>query len=62
MSVPTSFVYYLSLEGISVGGKLLNIGKNTFSLQSDGTGSYDAVKEELASLIKLPLADGSKIG
>lgn len=73
-----STFYYLSLDGISVGGKFLNIQKNTFSLQSDGTGGfvidsgttvtyleqagYDAVKQELASLIKLPVADGSQIG
>lgn len=73
-----STFYYLSLDGISVGGKLLNIRKDTFSLQSDGTGGfvidsgttvtyleqagYDAVKRELASVIKLPVADGSQIG
>lgn len=73
-----STFYYLLLDGISVGGKLLNIKKDTFILQSDGSGGfvidsgttvtyleqagYDAVKQELSSLIKLPVADGSQIG
>jgi len=73
-----STFYYLALEGISVGGKSLNIQKDTFNLQSDGTGGlvidsgttvtyleeagYDEVKRELVSLIKLPVADGSQIG
>jgi len=70
--------YYLSLEGISVGGKLLNIPARTFDLQSDGYGGliidsgttvtyleqagYDIVKKALMSSIKLPQADGSSIG
>ena len=70
--------YYLSLEGISVGGQLLNIPDGTFDLQSDGTGGliidsgttvtyleqsgYDLVKKALMSYINLPQADGSNIG
>jgi len=70
--------YYLSLEGISVGGKLLSIPKGTFDLQSDGTGGliidsgttityleqvgYDSLKKALISSISLPQADGSTIG
>jgi len=70
--------YYISLEGISVGGKLLKIPARTFDLKSDGTGGliidsgttvtyleqagYDLVKKALISLINLPQADGSSIG
>eukprot|EP01018_Ginkgo_biloba_P035782 Gb_23858 [translate_table: standard] len=70
--------YYLSLEGISVGGKLLKIPAGTFDLHSDGTGGviidsgttityleqagYDVMKKALTSLIKLPKADGSTLG
>jgi hypothetical protein len=70
--------YYLSLEGISVGGKLLDIPDGTFDLQSDGSGGliidsgttvtyleqtgYDVVKEAVRSSINLPQVDGSSIG
>jgi len=70
--------YYLSLEGISVGGQLLDIPDGTFDLQYDGTGGviidsgttvtyleqsgYDAVKEALSSSINLPQVDGSSVG
>jgi len=70
--------YYLSLEGISFGGKLLSIPAGTFDLNSDGTGGliidsgttvtyleqagYDRVKKAVESAINLPQADGSNIG
>lgn len=70
--------YYLSLEGISVGGQSLTIPSGTFDLQSDGSGgfiidsgttvtllkhnAYDLVKEALNSSINLPHADGSRVG
>lgn len=70
--------YYLSLEGISVGRKLLKIPAGTFDLKSDGNGGliidsgttvtyleqtgYDHVKKALMPLIHLPQADGSSIG
>jgi hypothetical protein len=70
--------YYLSLEGISVGRKLLNIPASTFDLTADGDGGliidsgttvtyleqtgYDLVKKALISFINLPQADGSSIG
>eukprot|EP00253_Pinus_taeda_P036079 PITA_36079 len=70
--------YYLSLEGISVGGQSLTIPSVTFDLQSDGSGgfiidsgttvtllkhnAYDLVKEALNSSINLPHADGSRVG
>ncbi|XP_062094493.1 aspartic proteinase nepenthesin-1 [Humulus lupulus] len=63
--------YYLSLEGISVGGSLLSIEKDTFALQKDGSGgliidsgttitylekkAFDIVKEEFTSQINLPV-------
>jgi hypothetical protein len=66
--------YYLSLEGISVGGQSLAIPTGTFDIQSDGSGgliidsgttltylqqtAYDAVKEAMVSSINLPQADG----
>ncbi|KAH9297844.1 hypothetical protein KI387_029526, partial [Taxus chinensis] len=77
-SLSLSTYYYLSLEGISVGGKLAKIPRGTFDIQPDGTGGfiidsgttitylpsagYDALRNELASLIKLPTGDGSQIG
>lgn len=76
-SVQPTF-YYLSLEGISFGGQLLNIPSGTFDLQSDGTGGviidsgttvtyleqagYDLVKKAVISAIKLTQVDGSNIG
>lgn len=70
--------YYLSLEGISYGGKLLDIPAGTFDLQSSGNGGliidsgttvtylaqagYDSVKKAVESAINLPQADGSSIG
>ncbi|XP_057832100.2 aspartic proteinase nepenthesin-2 [Cryptomeria japonica] len=70
--------YYLSLEGISIGSKLLDIPADTFSFQSDGSGGiiidsgttityleqsgYDVLKKGLQSAVKLPEADGSAIG
>ncbi|KAM6590359.1 hypothetical protein CsatA_012964 [Cannabis sativa] len=63
--------YYLSLEGISVGGSLLPIEKDTFALKKDGSGgliidsgttitylekkAFDIVKEEFTSQINLPV-------
>ncbi|XP_057821978.1 aspartic proteinase nepenthesin-1 [Cryptomeria japonica] len=73
---PTYF--YLSLQGISVGKRLLGIRKGTFDVRSDGTGgfiidsgttitylpelAYGALKKELVSLIKLATVDGSQFG
>lgn len=73
-----SSYYYLSLQGISVGNKLLRIPNGAFEIQSDGTGgfiidsgttitylpsvAYGALRNELVSLIKLTTADGSQIG
>jgi hypothetical protein len=70
--------YYLSLEGISVGGQSLAIPTGTFDIQSDGSGgliidsgttltylqqtAYDAVKKAMMSSINLPQADGSSVG
>lgn len=70
--------YYLSLEGISYGGQLLDIPAGTFDLQSDGSGGliidsgttvtylaqagYNSVKKAVQSAINLPKADGSAIG
>lgn len=70
--------YYLSLEGISVGGQLLDIPDGTFDLQFDGSGGviidsgttvtyleqtgYDAVKKAVISSVRLPQVDGSNIG
>lgn len=60
--------YYLSLEGISVGGKLLDIEKDTFSIKEDGSGGliidsgttitylehkgFDVLKKEFVSQMK----------
>ena len=70
--------YYLSLEGISVGGQLLNIPAATFDLQSDGSGgviidpgtavtflqsdAYDVLKEALNSSINLPQSYANDVG
>uniref|UniRef100_A0A0D6QUA2 nepenthesin n=1 Tax=Araucaria cunninghamii TaxID=56994 RepID=A0A0D6QUA2_ARACU len=70
--------YYLSLEGISVGNKALDIPAGTFELDSGGSGGiiidsgttitylkqsgYDAVKQGLDSAVSLPQADGSSVG
>lgn len=66
-----SSFYYLSLQGISVGGKHLPIDKDTFALQDDGSGgliidsgttityleqkAFDALKKEFVSQINLPV-------
>lgn len=63
--------YYLALQGISVGGKLLPIDKDVFALQDDGTGgliidsgttityleqqAFNALKKEFVSQTNLPL-------
>ncbi|XP_027077707.1 aspartic proteinase nepenthesin-1-like [Coffea eugenioides] len=63
--------YYLSLEGITVGGTRLPIKKSTFALNSDGSGgiiidsgttltyleksAFDLVKKEFTSQMKLPV-------
>lgn len=70
--------YYLSLEGISVGTRLLDMPEGTFDFQADGSGGmiidsgttityldqsgYDVVKQGLVSSVSLPQADGSSIG
>jgi len=77
-SVLNPSFYYLSLEGISVGSKLLEIPAGTFDLQSNGTGGviidsgttfthldrrgYDILKKELTSLINFPLVEGGMGG
>ncbi|KAK4840942.1 hypothetical protein QYF36_021932 [Acer negundo] len=76
-SLQPSF-YYLSLEGISVGGSRLSIKKSTFALQDDGTGgliidsgttityleksAFDKVKKEFISQIKLSVDDSGSTG
>ncbi|KAF3439307.1 hypothetical protein FNV43_RR17583 [Rhamnella rubrinervis] len=63
--------YYLTLQGISVGGKHLPIDKDTFALQDDGSGgviidsgttityleqkAFDALKDEFISQTDLPV-------
>lgn len=70
--------YYLSLEGITVGGTLLSIPKSTFALNADGTGGmiidsgttitylesagYKLLKKAFVSQTKLSAADGSSTG
>ncbi|PKU84935.1 aspartic proteinase nepenthesin-2 [Dendrobium catenatum] len=70
--------YYLSLQGISVGGKKLAIPNGTFDLQSDGSGGviidsgtsityleeagYKKVKKAFLDGVNLPAADGSDVG
>ncbi|XP_068641612.1 aspartic proteinase nepenthesin-2 [Aristolochia californica] len=70
--------YYLSLEGISVGGNRLNIPKSTFELQSDGSGGfiidsgttityleetgYKLVRKAFVDQLNLPVADDSSTG
>lgn len=69
--------YYLSLEGITVGGTLLSIPNSTFALKH-GTGGmiidsgttityleaagYKLMKKAFISQMKLPVADGSSTG
>ncbi|KAJ7957086.1 aspartic proteinase nepenthesin-1 [Quillaja saponaria] len=73
----TSF-YYLSLEGISVGGTKLPIEKTTFELQDDGSGGliidsgttityleesgFKILKKEFISQTKLPLDTSGATG
>lgn len=68
-------LYYLTLTGITVGTRLLNIPKSTFSLNNNGTGgvyidsgtgmtqlaepAYNQVKSAFLSQIKLPVANSS---
>lgn len=68
-----STFYYLSLEGITVGGTRLPIKKDTFALGDDGGGgliidsgttltylaedAYDAVVKEFTSQMELPVKD-----
>ncbi|KAG9451085.1 hypothetical protein H6P81_011050 [Aristolochia fimbriata] len=70
--------YYLSLEGISVGGTRLDIPKSTFELQSDGTGGliidsgttityleekgYKLVKKAFVDQLNLPVSKDSSTG
>jgi len=74
LSVLNPSFYYISLEGISVDGKLLEIPVGTFDLHSNGTGGviidsgttfthllrtgYDILKKALISSINLPLVEG----
>ncbi|KAJ4715144.1 aspartic proteinase nepenthesin-1-like [Melia azedarach] len=67
--------YYLSLEGISVGGTRLPIDKSTFTLKNDGTGgiiidsgttityledsAYEALRKEFISQTKLTVVNES---
>ncbi|EEF39457.1 aspartic proteinase nepenthesin-1 [Ricinus communis] len=70
--------YYLSLEGISVGGTRLPIKESTFQLQDDGTGgliidsgttityleesAFDLVKKEFTSQMGLPVDNSGATG
>ncbi|CAD5189056.1 unnamed protein product [Musa acuminata subsp. malaccensis] len=70
--------YYVSLEGITVGGTRLQIPSSTFALQEDGTGGliidsgtsitylelagYRQLKKAFLSEMQLPVADGSETG
>ncbi|KAB5520763.1 hypothetical protein DKX38_025082 [Salix brachista] len=70
--------YYLSLEGISVGGNRLPIKKSTFSLQDDGSGgliidsgttityleesAFNLVAKEFTSQIDLPVDSSGSTG
>ncbi|XP_074562159.1 aspartic proteinase nepenthesin-1-like [Curcuma longa] len=70
--------YYLSLQGITVGGTELPIPSTTFSIAADGTGgmiidssttltmlvdpAYSELKGAFESQINLPVADGSAYG
>ncbi|KAJ6754734.1 hypothetical protein OIU79_027366 [Salix purpurea] len=70
--------YYLSLEGISVGGTRLPIKKSTFSLQDDGSGgliidsgttityleesAFNLVAKEFTSQIDLPVDSSGSTG
>ncbi|KAL7131985.1 hypothetical protein ABFS83_12G041800 [Erythranthe nasuta] len=72
--IPT--FYYLSLEGITIGDKLLPIDPSTFALREDGSGgmiidsgttftylehtAFDIVKNELIEQIKLPVVNRSE--
>ncbi|KAJ0986676.1 hypothetical protein J5N97_005032 [Dioscorea zingiberensis] len=71
-------LYYVSLQGITVGGTLLSIPKNTFELNKDGTGgmiigsgnvfprlektAFQLVKQEFKSQLNLAFADRSDSG
>ncbi|KAJ0986631.1 hypothetical protein J5N97_004987 [Dioscorea zingiberensis] len=73
-----SLYYYVSLQGITVGGTLLSIPKNTFELNKDGTGgmiigsgnvfprlektAFQLVKQEFKSQLNLAFADRSDSG
>ncbi|XP_022740638.1 aspartic proteinase nepenthesin-1-like [Durio zibethinus] len=70
--------YYLSLEGISVGGTRLPVKKSTFALEDDGTGgliidsgttityleqsAFDEVKKEFISQMKLSVDNTGSTG
>ncbi|XVE83433.1 hypothetical protein DITRI_Ditri16bG0088500 [Diplodiscus trichospermus] len=70
--------YYLSLQGISVGGTRLPIKKSTFALEDDGTGgliidsgttityleesAFDVVKKEFTSQMKLSVDNSGSTG
>ncbi|XP_058089605.1 aspartic proteinase nepenthesin-2 [Magnolia sinica] len=70
--------YYLSLEGITVGGTLLSIPKSTFALKDDGSGGliidsgtsityleevgYKLVRKAFVSQVQLEEADASSTG
>lgn len=72
-----SSLYYLSLEGISVGSKRLTIPSSVFELKSDGSGgtiidsgsaftvlerrAFEALKREFHSQLGMPEADGSLV-
>eukprot|EP01018_Ginkgo_biloba_P026570 Gb_02537 [translate_table: standard] len=74
----TASYYYVGLDGISVGGKLLDIPAGAFDFKSDGSGglimdtgsqltyldsrAYDPLKKAVHSLLNLPQVDGSNLG
>lgn len=70
--------YYLSLQGITIGNKLLPIKKNAFALKGDGSGgmiidsgttityieesAFELVKKEFTRQVKLPVDDSNQTG
>lgn len=70
--------YYLDLEGITVGEKLLPIKESTFRLKKDGSGgmiidsgttityleesAFDLLKKEFVSQVKLPVDNSGSVG
>jgi hypothetical protein len=74
----SSVLYYLSLEGITVGETMLPFNASVFALQDDGSGGtiidsgtgittfpkavFESIKEAFVSQVSLPLANASNMG